>query len=106
MASKEIISAIQSYENYISRHGISEEVIDAYCQAAKTAIIGEKDIEYGLKVSARAKELIESLVKTQTGGTLDDLEVFCGENNTEYKIVEDYYSILCYEGAYIVDSFF
>lgn len=104
--SKELIQAVNSYENFINRHGISEEVIDAYCQASKTAIIEEKNIEYGLKVSARAKELIENLIKIQTSGTLENLEVFCGENNTEYKIVNDYYSILCCEGAYIVDSFF
>ena len=59
MASQEIQKAIQSYENYISKNGIDEQVIDAYCQASQTAIVGEKDIDYGLKVSARAKELIE-----------------------------------------------
>lgn len=106
MASKEIISAIQSYENFINQHGISEEVIEAHCQAAQVAIIGEKDTEYGLKVSARAKELIEKFVLKQTGGTMDDLEIFCADNDTEYKIVDDYYSVLQYEAAYLVDSFF
>ena len=106
MASQEIQKAIQNYENYISTHGIDEQVIDAYCQAAQTAIVGEKDIDYGLKVSARAKELIEQFVLKLTGGRIDDLEVFCAENNAEYKIVDDYYSVLQYEAAYLVDSFF
>lgn len=104
--SVELQKTIQSYENYISVHGISEEVIDAYCQAAQTAIIGEKDTEYGLKVSARAKELIEQFVLKLTGGTMDDLELFCAEKDTEYKIVDDYYSVLQCEAAYLVDSFF
>lgn len=104
--SVELQKAIQSYENYISVHGIDEQVIDAYCQAAQTAIIGEKDTEYGLKVSARAKELIEQFVLKLTGGTMDDLEIFCADNDTEYKIVGDYYSVLQYEAAYLVDSFF
>ena len=76
MASKEIISAIQSYENFINQHGISEEVIEAYCQAAQAAIIGEKDTEYGLKVSARAKELIEKFVLKLTGADIWELDSY------------------------------
>lgn len=106
MASQEIQKAIQSYENYISVHGIDEQVIDAYIAASQTAIIGEKDTEYGLKVSARAKEMIEQFVLKLTGGTMDDLELFCAENDTEYKIVDNYYSVLQCEAAYLVDSFF
>ena len=62
--SKELIEAIQSYENYISANGITEEAISAYVLAAETAINQEKDIQYGLKVSGRVKELIEQFVLT------------------------------------------
>lgn len=106
MASQYLKNTIQNYENYIKRNGISEEVIDAYILATNTAFFEEKDIEYGLKVSTRTKELIEQFVLKLTGGTIDDLELFCADNDTEYKIVDDYYSVLQYESAYLVDSFF
>ena len=60
MASFELISAVQDYEKYIETNGINEQVIDAYCEAAKTAATNEKDIEYGLKISKRCKEIIET----------------------------------------------
>ncbi len=105
MASKEIISAIQSYENYISRHGISEEVIDAYVQATNTAIIGEKDIDYGINVSARAKELIEQFVKQRTGGDIWELEKYQQTNGTTYDLVDKYYDVLKLESYERFESF-
>lgn len=106
MSSQYLQNKVSEYENYIARKGIDESVIDAMADAAKWAIYKENEIEYGLKVSARAKELIESFVLTNSGGTLDDLEVYAGENDTEYKIVNDYYAILQVESPYLVDSFF
>lgn len=106
MASKEIISAIQSYENYILKHGISEEVIDAYVQATNTAIAGEKDIEYGLNVAARAKELIEQFVIRQTGGTVWNLDYYHFQNETDpYEILEKYFGIFLLESHYRFESF-
>ena len=59
MPSKELISAINSYEKYYETHGASEELINAYVLAAQTAY--KEDKETGLKVSARTKEIIEQL---------------------------------------------
>ena len=106
MSSQYLQKKVSEYENYIARKGIDESVIDAMADAVKWAIYKENEIEYGLKVSARAKELIESFVLTNSGGTLDDLEVYAAENDTEYKIVNDYYAILQCESPYLVDSFF
>ena len=41
----ELQKAIQSYENFISAHGISEDDINAYVQAVKVALQTEKDRE-------------------------------------------------------------
>ena len=106
MSSQYLQNKVSEYENYIARKGIDESVIDAMADAAKWAIYKENEIEYGLKVSERAKELIENFVLTNSGGTLDDLEVYAAENDTEYKIVNDYYAILQCESPYLVDSFF
>ena len=43
MASQSLISAVNSYDNYIQRKGIDEQVIDAYIEACRVAINSEKD---------------------------------------------------------------
>lgn len=105
--SKELIEAIESYENYISANGITEEAISAYVLAAETAINKEKDIQYGLKVSGRAKELIEKFVLNATGGSVWELEKYAYANKTWYDILEQYYGILKLEAQNkVVDSGF
>ena len=103
--SKELIEAIQSYENYISVNGITEEAISAYVLAAETAINKEKDKKYGFKVTARAKELIESFVLKATGGTIWDLESYCNKNKVSYGILDQYYSVLKLESNDLFDSY-
>lgn len=103
--SKELIEAIESYENYISANGITEEAISAYVLAAETAINKEKDKEYGFKVTARAKELIESFVLKATGGTIWDLESYCNKNKVSYGILDQYYSVLKLESNDLFDSY-
>lgn len=103
--SKELIEAIESYENYISANGITEEAISAYILAAETAINKEKDKEYGFKVTARAKELIETFVLKATGGTIWDLESYCNKNKVSYGILDQYYSVLKIESNDLFDSY-
>ena len=105
--SKELIEAIESYENYISANGITEEAISAYVLAAETAINKEKDIQYGLKVSGRVKELIEKFVLNATGGSVWELEKYAYANKTWYDILEQNYGILKLEAQNkVVDSGF
>ena len=68
----ELQQAIQSYENYITKSGIDESVIDAMIEACKVAYQTEKDIPYALKVSARTKEIIEQFVMKLTGKWIFD----------------------------------
>ena len=105
--SKELVEAIEGYENYISENGITEEAIEAYVLAAETAINREKDLQYGLKVSERAKELIEKFVFNATGGSVWELEKYAYANKTWYDILEKYYSVLKLEAQNkVVDSGF
>lgn len=106
MASQSLISTVDGYENYIERNGIDEQVIDAYIQAVAVALRTEHDVDYGLKISTRAKRLIASYVKQYTGGRVADLEVYAGEHDTTYKVLQQFYDVLMYESAYLVDSFF
>ena len=98
---------INEYENYIAKHGIDRGVINAYCDASEIMLVGRKDREFGLKVSARAKELIEQYVLKETGGTIWDLEKYSFANKTWYDILNKHYDVLRLEAQnMIVDSGF
>lgn len=105
MASQSLKNAIQGYENYIVENGVNENVINAYVMATETAILNEKDLEHGLKVSARAKELIESLVERITGGSIWDLDSYCNKNKVSYEILDKYYSVLKLEAPHLFHSY-
>lgn len=107
MASSSLISTVNGYENYIQVHGVDEQVMDAMAEAARVAILTEKDVEYGLKVSARAKELTEQFIFQSTGGTPWDLEKYSFQNKVFYEILDKYYGILLLEAQNkVVDSAF
>ena len=98
---------INEYENYIAKHGIDRDVINAYCEASEIMLAGRKDREFGLKVSGRAKELIEQYVLKETGGTIWDLEKYSFANKTWYDILNKHYDVLKLEAQnMIVDSGF
>lgn len=104
--SEELKRAVSDYENYISAHGIDESLINAYVQAVQVAFLSEKDVEYGLKVSGRAKELVNQFIFDKTGGTPWDLEKFSFEHKTYYDILNTYYDILlCEAQNQVFDSY-
>lgn len=106
MASEHLIKTVQGYENYIDSHGITEDVIDAYIMACNTAVSNEKDIKYGLILTARAKELIESFIKNITGGSVWDLEKYSFEKRVTYDILNKWYDVLKIEAQNMVlDSY-
>lgn len=107
MASENLKQTIQGYENYIHAHGIDETVIEAYVEACSVAINNEKDIEYGLQLTKRSKELIERYCMAQTGGTIWDLEKYAFANKTSYDLIDKFHSVLLLEAQNkVVDSFF
>ena len=105
MASQSLKDKIQGYENYILENGVDEDVINAYVMAAGIAITDEKDKKYGLKLSARVKELIEKLVIELTGGTIWDLDSYCNLNKVYYDILDEYYKVLKLEAPYLFHSY-
>lgn len=107
MASEYLTKAIQSYENYISRKGVDESVINAYIEASNVAINGEKDIPYGLQLANRSKGIVEQFCMEKTGGTIWDLEKYAFANKTNYDLIEQYYKPVLLEAQnMVVDSYF
>lgn len=107
LASKYLKETVQSYENYIEKNGIDESVIDAYIEASGVAINAEKDIQYGLQLTKRSKDIVEHFCMVKTGGTIWDLEKYAFENKVEYDLIDKYYKPTLYEAQNkIVDSYF
>lgn len=105
MASQSLISAVNSYDNYIQRKGIDEQVIDAYIEACRVAINGEKDITYGLQITNRSKVIVERFCMERTGGTIWDLEKYSFANKTHYSLTDKLYDVLLLEAQNkVVDS--
>ncbi len=106
MASQSLISTVDSYENYIEKNGIGESAVDAYVEAVEVALLTEKDKEYGLKLSARAKELIFEYVSIATNGAdFRWLEEQSQKNKQTYEIIEKYYKVLLCEAPLLLDSY-
>lgn len=107
MASQSLISTVNGYENYIKDKGKDEQVINAYVDACSVAINGEKDIEYGLQLTKRTKELIEDFCTAKTGGTIWELEKYAFDHKTTYELINKKYEVLLLEAQNkIVDSYF
>lgn len=105
MASQSLITAVNSYDKYIEQHGIDEQVIDAYIEACKVAINGEKDIRYGLQITGRSKGIVDRFCMDRTGGSIWDLEKYSFANKTHYALTDKLYDVLLLEAQNkIVDS--
>ena len=107
MASNYLMQTIREYENFIQAHSIDESVIDAYVEACKVAVNGEKDVEYGLRLTERSKGIIERFCMDKTGGTIWDLEKYAFDNKTSYDLIDKYYEPVLLEAQNkVVDSYF
>lgn len=105
--SLELQNAIKNYENYIQVHGIDEQVINAYVDASTVAIKTEKNIQYGLQITKRAKEIIEQFCIKNAGGTIWDLEKYAFANKTKYELIDKFYDVILLEAQNkVVDSYF
>lgn len=105
MASQSLISTVNGYENYIEKNGIDESAMDAYIEASEVAIKTEKDIQYGLQLTKRCKEIIEQFCVEHSGVGIWDLEKYAQDNDEEYPLIDKWYKTLKTESHYDFESF-
>lgn len=102
----ELDQLISECEKYISQNGIDENVINAYCDVCQLAC-KYKETETMLKCTDRAKELIETACKRDTGLSMWEIEKVVFANNGSFDLLDKYYEILLLEAQNkIVDSYF
>jgi hypothetical protein len=107
LASKQLINAVNGYENYIQRKGVDEQVIDAFLKACNVAIRTEKDVDYGLTITERTKALINEFTQKNAGGSIWELERYAQDHDIKggYKLVNQFYEVLRLESFYRFESF-
>lgn len=107
MASKQLINAVNGYENYIQKKGVDEQVIDAFLKACNVAIRTEKDVDYGLTITERTKALINEFTQKNAGGSIWELERYAQNHDIKggYKLVDQFYEVLRLESFYRFESF-
>lgn len=106
MISSELKKAISGYENYIQEKGYTYEVANAYHNAVFFACEKDNDLQEALKISIRAKEVLNKFCINQYGGDIWELEKFCFANKTGHEMVDKWYEILKLEAQNkVLDSY-
>lgn len=105
LISSELKKSLNEYENYISRHGVDLDLVNAYHLAVFWANEKDNDIETALKIAPRAKELMNQYVINGAGGDIWELEKFCFANKTGHEMVDKWYEILKLEAPHRFESY-
>lgn len=105
MASKELQEIWKGYKSYYKANKANATLIDACCKASAHAVLMDGDLEYAFMITAQSKKWIKELIKTQTGGDFDALEVWSQENKKPVEILNQYYGILLLEAPFLFESF-
>lgn len=124
MASQTLLDAVKSYDALLikARRGggeramyeraFKDDVLDAYTKACSVAIRTEGDLEYGLKLSKRVKNMMDTCVRVIGFGDKRYRDIFhldrSFKQHNENKIpfpVNCYYEILYLESHYLFDSY-
>jgi predicted phage terminase large subunit-like protein len=115
MASKALKDAVQSYDKYLLKDGSSikamrkrafeEQTMNAYTKACHVAIDTDKDLDYGLKLSRRVKNMLNDYAVSLGFDDIFKLEHWFKGKEELPSAVKYYYEILYLESPYLFDSY-
>jgi len=115
MASQKLKDAVKSYDKYLLMDGrdiktmrkraFEEQTMNAYTAACKVALETEKDIEYGLKLSKRVKNMLNDFATSKGYDDIFHLERWYRDKEELPSPVKYYYEILYLESHYLFDSY-
>lgn len=116
MASQKLIEKVKQYDRYLMqdgfdkkslrKHAFEKQTMQAYTMACHAAIETEKDLEFGLALSKRVKNMLNdyALSKGYIGGIFQ-LEQWYKDKDELPSPVKYYYEILGLEAPYLFDSY-
>lgn len=102
---QEVKKQYQLVENLISKNGATMQHIEIIYGLADISINQKNDVKYGLKLSARAKELLEKLIFDKVGADVWKLDEVCKENKVSVPELDFYFEILKLEAVHLLDSY-
>ena len=115
MASQTLIDTVRSYDKYLLKDGsdkkairkraFEEQTMNAYTAACKVALETEKDLEYGLKLSKRVKNMLNEFATSKGYADIFHLERWYKGKDELPSPVKYYYEILYFESHYLFDSY-
>ena len=115
MASQKLQDTVKSYDKYLLTDGndkralrkraFEEQTMNAYTQACKVAIETEHDLEYGLKLTKRVKNMLNDFATSKGYEDIFHLERWYKDKDELPSAVKYYYEILYLESHYLFDSY-
>lgn len=102
---QEVKKQYQLVENLISQNGATMQHIEIIYGLADISINQKNDVKYGLKLSARAKELLEKLIFDKVGADVWKLDEVCKANKVSVPELDFYFEILKLEAVHLLDSY-
>ena len=102
---QEVKKQYQIVENLISQNGATMQHIEIIYGLADISINQKNDVKYGLKLSARAKELLEKLIFDKVGADVWKLDEVCKANKVSVPELDFYFEILKLEAVHLLDSY-
>lgn len=102
---QEIKKQYEIVENLISQNGATMQHIEIIYGLADISINEKENKEYGLKLSARAKELLEKLIFDKVGADVWKLDEYCKANKASVQELDFYFEILKLEAVHLLDSY-
>ena len=102
---QEIKKQYDIVENLISQNGATMQHIEIIYGLADISINQKNDVKYGLKLSARAKELVEKLIFDKVGADVWKLDEVCKANKVSVPELDFYFEILKLEAVHLLDSY-
>ena len=102
---QEIKKQYDIVENLISQNGATMQHIEIIYGLADISINQKNDVKYGLKLSARAKELLEKLIFDKVGADVWKLDEVCKANKVSVPELDFYFEILKLEAVHLLDSY-
>ena len=98
-------------DRYLSQYGDcdvtvdGEEAVDAFMMACRAALFDEKDIEYGLQICEKTKEILDRYINEKTHGSFWMLEHYGQDYNQRYDLVDKMYEVFKYESYWNFESY-
>lgn len=102
---QEVKKQYQLVENLISQNGATMQHIEIIYGLADISINQKDNKEYGLTLSARAKELLEKLIFDKVGADVWKLDEVCKVNKVSVPELDFYFEILKLEAVHLLDSY-